>query len=115
MARVRRCATPATPGPPRRVWPGCGVSWLVMAWDAQAARRASAAREALAASPPPRSDGALTSPPAPGPMSYDYTTDLAAIRAVVHRYAILAGLPEPRATDLVLAVSEVAANTVRHA
>jgi anti-sigma regulatory factor (Ser/Thr protein kinase) len=48
-------------------------------------------------------------------MSYDYTTDLAAIRAVVHRYAVLAGLPEPRATDLVLAVSEVAANTVRHA
>jgi anti-sigma regulatory factor (Ser/Thr protein kinase) len=47
--------------------------------------------------------------------TYGYTTDLAAIRAVVHRYAILAGLPEPRATDLVLAVSEVAANTVRHA
>jgi len=48
-------------------------------------------------------------------MSYSYTTDLAAIRAVVHRYALLAGLPEPRAIDLVLAVSEVAANTVRHA
>jgi anti-sigma regulatory factor (Ser/Thr protein kinase) len=48
-------------------------------------------------------------------MSYDYTTDLAAIRAVVHRYAILAGLSELRAIDLVLAVSEVAANTVRHA
>jgi anti-sigma regulatory factor (Ser/Thr protein kinase) len=48
-------------------------------------------------------------------MTYDYTTDLVAIRAVVHRYALLAGLPEPRATDLVLAVSEVAANTVRHA
>jgi anti-sigma regulatory factor (Ser/Thr protein kinase) len=48
-------------------------------------------------------------------MSYPYTTDLAAIRAVVHRYAIQAGLPETRAIDLVLAVSEVAANTVRHA
>jgi anti-sigma regulatory factor (Ser/Thr protein kinase) len=48
-------------------------------------------------------------------MTYAYTTDLAAIRAVVHRYATLAGLPEPRASDLVLAVSEVAANTVRHA
>ena len=48
-------------------------------------------------------------------MSFSYTTDLAAIRAVVHRYAIQAGLSEARATDLVLAVSEVAANTVRHA
>jgi anti-sigma regulatory factor (Ser/Thr protein kinase) len=48
-------------------------------------------------------------------MSYSYTTDLAAIRAVVHRYATRAGLPEARVIDLVLAVSEVAANTVRHA
>ena len=48
-------------------------------------------------------------------MSYTYTTDLAAIRAVVQRYADLAGLPEARAIDLTLAVSEVAANTVRHA
>jgi len=48
-------------------------------------------------------------------VSYGYTTDLAAIRAVVHRYAVRAGLSEPRAIDLVLAVSEVAANTVRHA
>jgi anti-sigma regulatory factor (Ser/Thr protein kinase) len=48
-------------------------------------------------------------------MSYQYTTDLAAVRAVVYRYAKKAGLPESRAVDLVLAVSEVAANTVRHA
>jgi len=48
-------------------------------------------------------------------MSYTYTTDLAAIRAIVYRYAIRAGLTEARAIDLVLAVSEVAANTVRHA
>lgn len=48
-------------------------------------------------------------------MSYTYTTDLGAIRAIVHRYAIQAGLTEMRAIDLVLAVSEVAANTVRHA
>ena len=48
-------------------------------------------------------------------MSYTYTTDLAAIRAVVHGYAVKAGLTEARAIDLVLAVSEVAANTVRHA
>ncbi|MBV8431337.1 MAG: ATP-binding protein [Solirubrobacterales bacterium] len=48
-------------------------------------------------------------------MSYTYTTDLAAIRAIVHRYAVQAGLNEARAIDLVLAVNEVAANTVRHA
>ena len=48
-------------------------------------------------------------------MSYTYTTDLAAIRAIVHRYALAAGLPEARAIDLTLAVSEVAANTVKHA
>lgn len=48
-------------------------------------------------------------------MSYTYATDLAAIRAVVHRYAIQAGLTEARAIDLTLAVSEVAANTVKHA
>jgi anti-sigma regulatory factor (Ser/Thr protein kinase) len=48
-------------------------------------------------------------------MSYTYTTDLSAVRAVVHRYALQAGLPETRAIDLVLAVNEVAANTVRHA
>jgi anti-sigma regulatory factor (Ser/Thr protein kinase) len=86
-----------------------------MAWDAQSARRAPAAREALTASPPLGLEGGLLPPPAPGAMSYSYTTDLAAIRAVVHRYAIMAGLPEARAIDLVLAVSEVAANTVRHA
>ncbi len=61
-----------------------------------------------------------TLPPLPptdpdDPLSYTYTTDLAAIRAVVHRYAIQAGLTEARAIDLTLAVSEVAANTVQHA
>ena len=55
------------------------------------------------------------SPDPDDPMSYNYTTDLAAIRAVVHRYAIQAGLTEARAIDLTLAVSEVAANTVKHA
>lgn len=57
----------------------------------------------------------LSSPDPDDPMSYTYTTDLAAIRAVVHRYAIQAGLTEARAIDLTLAVSEVAANTVKHA
>jgi anti-sigma regulatory factor (Ser/Thr protein kinase) len=92
-----------------------------MAGDAETARRKTAA-EAPARPPVPRSAGhgsAYPSTPSPAsahdPMSYTYTTDLAAIRAVVHRYAIKAGLSEARAIDLVLAVSEVAANTVRHA
>jgi len=92
-----------------------------MAWDAETARRKTAA-EALARPPVPQAAGdGSTYPPAPSPasahdpMSYTYTTDLAAIRAVVHRYAVKAGLSEARAIDLVLAVSEVAANTVRHA
>jgi anti-sigma regulatory factor (Ser/Thr protein kinase) len=44
-----------------------------------------------------------------------YTTDLAGVRALVREEAGAAGLPGERAADLVLAVSEVAANTVRHA
>ena len=101
-----------------------GVSCLLMAADAETARRKTAA-EALARPPVPQAAGDGSAyPPAPpvpspaaahDPMSYTYTTDLAAIRAVVHRYAIKAGLSEARAIDLVLAVSEVAANTVRHA
>jgi anti-sigma regulatory factor (Ser/Thr protein kinase) len=92
-----------------------------MAADAETARRKTAA-QSPARPPVPGSAGdgsAYPSAPSPAsahdPMSYTYTTDLAAIRAVVHRYAIKAGLSEARAIDLVLAVSEVAANTVRHA
>jgi anti-sigma regulatory factor (Ser/Thr protein kinase) len=94
---------------------GSGVSLLLMAWDAKTAQRAPAAPDTLTGPPSrrPAGDGRLR--PAPGAMSYAYTTDLAAVRAVVHRYARQAGLPESRAIDLVLAVSEVAANTVRHA
>jgi anti-sigma regulatory factor (Ser/Thr protein kinase) len=92
-----------------------GVSLLPMARDAETAQRAREAPEALTGPPSRRLAADSRSPLAPGPVSYAYTTDLAAIRAVVHRYAVQAGLPESRAIDLVLAVSEVAANTVRHA
>lgn len=44
-----------------------------------------------------------------------FTTDLAAVRGLVEKYARKAGLSESRIVDLVLAVSEIAANTVRHA
>jgi len=43
-----------------------------------------------------------------------YRTDLSPVRALVLSRARAAGLPEDRVTDLVLAVSEVAANTLRH-
>jgi anti-sigma regulatory factor (Ser/Thr protein kinase) len=48
-------------------------------------------------------------------MSLTFTTDLAAVRALVQNCAQDAGLSDARAIDLVLAVSEIAANTLRHA
>jgi anti-sigma regulatory factor (Ser/Thr protein kinase) len=91
-----------------------------MARDGETARREPAGQQAPTRQPVPRPDGDRPVPPSPAPdlddpMSYPYTTDLAAIRAVVNRYAIQAGLTEARAIDLTLAVSEVAANTVKHA
>jgi anti-sigma regulatory factor (Ser/Thr protein kinase) len=44
-----------------------------------------------------------------------FTTDLAAVRELVRRSARDAGLGDSRAIDLVIAVGEVAANTVQHA
>jgi anti-sigma regulatory factor (Ser/Thr protein kinase) len=43
-----------------------------------------------------------------------YRSDLSPVRALVLKHAREAGLGEGRANDLVLAVSEVAANTLRH-
>jgi anti-sigma regulatory factor (Ser/Thr protein kinase) len=50
----------------------------------------------------------------PGVASLTFSTDLTGVRALVRRSARKAGLSEDRTVDLVLAVSEVAANTVRH-
>ena len=47
--------------------------------------------------------------------SLRYTTDLSAVRTLVREQARHAGLAGARAIDLELAVSEAAANTVRHA
>lgn len=52
--------------------------------------------------------------PTSGAMYHTYCTDLSQVRALVLQYAREAGLSESRANDLVLAVSEVAANTLRH-
>ena len=47
-------------------------------------------------------------------MIHTYRSDLSQVRALVMKGAKEAGLPDDRAGDLVLAVSEVAANTLRH-
>jgi anti-sigma regulatory factor (Ser/Thr protein kinase) len=47
-------------------------------------------------------------------MYHSYRSDLSQVRALVLKHAREAGLAEGRANDLVLAVSEVAANTLRH-
>ena len=53
-------------------------------------------------------------PPADDATYLAYRSDLAKVRALVMQQARTAGLTEGRANDLVLAVSEVAANTLRH-
>jgi anti-sigma regulatory factor (Ser/Thr protein kinase) len=113
LSRIWHFATRAAAAP---LISASGVSLLLMAWDAKTAQRATAAQDPVTGPPSRRrGGGGRWPPPPPGAMCYTYTTDLAAVRAVVHRHALQAGLPEPRAIDLVLAVSEVAANTIRHA
>jgi anti-sigma regulatory factor (Ser/Thr protein kinase) len=53
-------------------------------------------------------------PAPPGARVLAYERDLRAVRALVRAAAGDAGLPEARCTDLVIAASEVAANTLRH-
>lgn len=48
-------------------------------------------------------------------MPFLYTTNLSEVRVLAERHARKAGLPNARVIDFVIAVSEVAANTVRHA
>jgi anti-sigma regulatory factor (Ser/Thr protein kinase) len=48
-------------------------------------------------------------------MPFTYTTNLAEVRALAEKHARIAGLPDERVIDFVIAVSEVVANTVRHA
>lgn len=47
-------------------------------------------------------------------MPFHYRSELSEVRAIVRAHARDAGLSQARADDLVLAVSEVAANTLRH-
>jgi anti-sigma regulatory factor (Ser/Thr protein kinase) len=62
---------------------------------------------------PPGCDRPLAGPPA-GAERLSYQRDLRPVRSLVTRCARSARLPARRITDLVLAASEVAANTLRH-
>jgi len=65
------------------------------------------------ASLPPECERPLPPPPA-GSESITYLSDLSAARGMVTSYASRAGATEDAIADLVLAVGEIAANTLRH-
>jgi anti-sigma regulatory factor (Ser/Thr protein kinase) len=48
-------------------------------------------------------------------MPFTYTTNLSEVRALAEKHARIAGLPDTRVVDFVIAVGEVASNTVKHA
>jgi anti-sigma regulatory factor (Ser/Thr protein kinase) len=86
---------------------------------ASAARTHPLIRGAHGVVPSPQYRAGLTQPPLPAPPAgarcLAYTTDLRSVRAFVAAAGRRAGLSPDRTADLVLAVGEVAANTVRHA
>jgi anti-sigma regulatory factor (Ser/Thr protein kinase) len=62
---------------------------------------------------PPECDRPLHPPPAEAEV-FPYNTDLASVRRLVAGHARRAGLTGDRTVDLVLAVNEIAANTISH-
>jgi anti-sigma regulatory factor (Ser/Thr protein kinase) len=62
----------------------------------------------------PRASARPLPPPPASAEQLSYTRDLRAVRALVGRHAEQAGLDADRTADLVLAVGEVTANTLRH-
>ena len=80
---------------------------------ARAPRRNSVAQSSVQFPEPP-SRGLPLPVPANDAVYHTYRSDLSQVRALVLQQARKAGLTEGRASDLVLAVSEVAANTLRH-
>jgi anti-sigma regulatory factor (Ser/Thr protein kinase) len=62
---------------------------------------------------PPECDRPLPDLPATAE-TLSYETDLRPVRNIVASYARRAGLPDERVANLVLAASEIAANTLRH-
>jgi anti-sigma regulatory factor (Ser/Thr protein kinase) len=97
-------ATAAAVGPSRTVLalPSAGIL--------RAGRGVSGSDQAV---PPHPGRPAVT--PAEGALVFHtYRTDLSKVRGLVMQQSLAAGLTESRANDLVLAVSEVGANTLRH-
>jgi anti-sigma regulatory factor (Ser/Thr protein kinase) len=74
---------------------------------------ADAARYAGAGNLPPECERPLSSPPATAE-TIEYKNDLRQVRSLVADHADRAGLGDERAGNLVLAASEIAANTLRH-
>jgi anti-sigma regulatory factor (Ser/Thr protein kinase) len=73
----------------------------------------AAARYAGPGNVPPECDRALPAPPAAAE-TLTYETDLRPLRRLVASYGHRTGLPDERADNLVLAASEIGANTLRH-
>jgi anti-sigma regulatory factor (Ser/Thr protein kinase) len=86
---------------------------LPSAGTARAGRRVMEPEHAAPSRVPTRPRQPLP-PPGDDATYLTYRSDLAKVRALVLQQARAAGLAEGRANDLVLAVSEVAANTLRH-
>src|ERR1700739_312211 len=96
---------------------GRRVPWVRPRHGASSARLGyhggTVARSSVQFPDPPSRSQPLPSP-TNGAMYHTYRSDLSQVRALVLQHAREAGLTEGRANDLVLAVSEVAANTLRH-
>jgi anti-sigma regulatory factor (Ser/Thr protein kinase) len=94
--------------------PGSAISaacashpWLRQSGREQHSGEYRRAQDGLASPEPPL-------PVPPGAQAMSYRNDLRPVRALVAGEADRAGLSGPRRTDLVIAASEVAANTLKH-
>lgn len=97
-------------GLPRSVLSGAGRTHPAVLGNGHPA---AAARYAGPGSFPPECDRPLPDPPAAAE-TLSYETDLRPLRRLVASCAHQAGLPDERVANLVLAASEIAANTLRH-
>jgi anti-sigma regulatory factor (Ser/Thr protein kinase) len=76
--------------------------------------RVTAAEAMAAAGQVPTEYDRPLPPPPSGAAALDYETDLAPVRRLVESHARRTGLAADRVADLVLAVNEIAANTLAH-